>query len=311
MGAAVGTQVAVGIGEETTYGTPVAPTKWLEILSESLRFVPTNLESQGLRRGTRNLRRGSRRTRSARAAEGQINLEVPSTGFDLIWEHLLGGGTGPWTMGSLQGKSLTVQKILADDALTTIDAFTYHGGKITQAQFSLSVDQILQVALDMDFEDEDRAGDGGTAAGTPTYGSEELLNFLGATLTVGGSAMANVLSFQLSIANNLNTSRYYLGSGGLKAEPLSNDFPAVTGQFVAEFLDPDDWYATFEADTGVALNLDFADTAGNTVDIDVPEIRLDGETPQVSGPQVVEATVAFTGFYDGTNPGVTITHTAA
>lgn len=315
MGAAVGTQVALGIAEESTYGTPVAPTStWFEILNESARFTPTFLASQGLRRGTRNLRRGSRRVVSARGAEGTINLEVSQAGFGLLWKHLLGVETADtpavgdttWAMGSLQGLSLTVQKILADEALTNVETYTYHGGKITGATLSLSVDQILQAQFNLDFEDEDRAGDSGTAAGTPTYGTSELYTFLGATLNVGGSPLANALSFSVTVENNLNTSRFYLGSNGLKAEPTPNDFPAVSGQIVAEFDDPADLYAAFEANTALAFSAVFADTSSNQLTVSVPEIRLTGDTPQVSGPETVQVTVPFEGFYDGTNPGVSI-----
>jgi hypothetical protein len=48
--------------------------------------------------------------------------------------------------------------------------------------------------------------------------------------------------------------------------------------------------------------------APELLDIIVPNIKLDGETPKVGGPAVVTQAVSFTGLDDETNPQIQITY---
>lgn len=316
MGAAIGSNTCLATAEEVTYGTPVAMTRWYEFLSESLERNNNIITSNGIRCASgRNLRRGSRRVISSRSGGGDVTLEVATTGFGRWFKHLLGGtpvitGSGPYThtypLGDLSGKSLCMQKVLRDSASTEIEAFNFHGCKVLSGEFSISVDQILQLALSIDAEDVDTT----TAGAAASYTNPTLFNFMGGTLNVGGSPVASVTDASVKVTNNLKTDRYYLGSAGLKAEPIDNDFPTVDGSLSAEFISSATFYDRFAADTAAALSLVF--TSGtSSLTIAVPEVRFTGGTPTVGGPDVVVTDVPFEGQYDGTNAGITITYVTA
>src|SRR5437773_11139235 len=125
-GSAVGLQTIFGTGEETTYGTPVAPDRAYELMNEGLDRDNLVITSRGLRGGTRNLQRGSRRVVAGRQGKGPVNLEVATTGFGRWFKHLLGGtptiaqqgATTAWMqthqMGDLLGKSQTIQNQIRD-----------------------------------------------------------------------------------------------------------------------------------------------------------------------------------------------------
>jgi hypothetical protein len=317
MAAAVGSNSCLATGVESVFGTPVAMTRWFEFLSENLERRNNIITSNGIRCAAgRNLRRGSRRVISSRDGGGSITMEVATTGFGRWFEHLLGGtpgivgGAPPYThtyaLGNLAGKSLTIQKVLRDTASTEIEAFNFHGCKILSGEFSISVDQILQLAVEIDAEDVDTS----TAGAAASYTNPTLFNFQGGTLNVAGAPVASVTDASIKITNNLKTDRYYLGSAGLKAEPIDNDFPTVDGSLSAEFISSATFYDRFAADSAALLSLVF--TSGtSSLTISVPEVRFTGGTPTVGGPDVVVADVPFEGQYDGTNAGITITYVTA
>lgn len=321
-GSAVGLQTVFGTAEETTYGTAVTVDRFYEILNENLERRQKTLQSNGLRGGARNLRRGSRRKVSGHDAGGTVNLEVPTSGFGRWLKHLLGStpvitslGGSPaayshvYTLGNLQGLSQTVQKQIRDANQNLISAFTLHGTKVLSGEFKISVDELLTVALDLDAQDIETA----TAAAVASYTTVKLLSFAGATLKIAGSTVANVLDMTCKIENKENTQRYYLGSGGLKREPVDNDFPDVTGDLTAEFLDTT-LYNDFVNDTAVSLEADFvgdviSGSNNEALKIVVPEVHFTGETPKVPGPQVITQKLPWEGAADsGGDPGVTITY---
>lgn len=322
-GPAVGLETVFGCAVESSYGTPVTVDRFYEILGgESLKRQNRTLVSQGMRGGARNLRRGSRRVVSGRDAAGNVPMEVATTGFGRLFQQLLGtapvitslGGSPTayshvYAMGSVLGRSMTLQKQIRDAGGTVIETLTYPGSKMVAATFSISVQQILQFVPTFDCQDERTD----IAAAAASYTTQKLFTFAGASLTIAGSPAANVLDASVTVTNPEKVDRFYLGNQGLKAEPVDNDFPAVGGSFRAEVLDAT-LYNLFVNDTPAAMVLTFVgDTISGsnheTLTITVPEIHLTGETAQVAGPGVIEQTLPWEGAADpASDPGVTITY---
>lgn len=320
MASGSGLNTQFGFVAETVYGTPVTVTRFQEILSESLERKNQTITSNGLRNATRNLRRGSRRVLTASDGSGDVNFEVATTGFGLLFNHMLGGtsscvqqaATTAWlqthSLGDLGGKSLTLQKGVAQTD-GTVKPFTFHGSKVTGWEFSISVDQILQLSASFDAEDVDTT----TALATASYAASNLFHFKQGTLSVGGSAVAQVTDASVTGTNNLKTDRYYLGSAGLKKEPIDNDYPEIGGTLTAEFVDLTTFHDRFVADTAAALVLEFtgaliAATHYEKLTITIPQVRFEGETPKVGGPEVIVQNVPFVGLYDGSAAGITIAY---
>lgn len=313
---AIGLQTVFGTGVETVYGTPVTPTRWYGLVSESLKRRQNVMQSQSVFAGSRNVRRGEHRALTHRWAEGDVTLEVMSKGFGRWFEHMLGGtpvitGSGPYVqtfeMGSLTGKSLTLQKGLRDQAGNTREKFTFHGSKIARASSSVSVGEILNITFGIDAEDVDDST--ALAAHTYTTGSDPF-HFGHGAVSLGGSNVAKVLSVSWDLDNALKTDSFFLGTGGLKGEPEPDDFPTVTGEITMEFDQNDTVYDLYAADTGVACVLNF-DAGADELAFTFPEIHFLGDTPVHDGPGVITLTAPFEAAYDLTNKSMKVTYTTA
>lgn len=320
MASAVGTNVAVGTGVESTYGTFVAPDSWTEILSESVELQQIAMVSQGRRTGQSHTRRGSRRTIIDNPAAGDVTFEAPIKSELLRWLKYIVGGTPTsaqqaatpaylhtFAMGALP-TGLTYQKIMKDVSDTNIGVFSASGGKVTSAEFSLSVQQFLQLRVSMDFQKMVTT----EAAGTPSWSGAALWDFQDATLKLDNAAAAQVLGFNFRVDNNLDTDRRFLGNAGRKDAPISNGFRTITGSAEVEFKATSDFYAAFAANTALDLDIEFvggviSGAHSEALTITVPQIRLTGSTPTISGDGPIRHTVPFEGFYDGTNAPLTIT----
>jgi len=198
-------------------------------------------------------------------------------------------------------------------------ATTYNVYRSTTAGAELKI--ASNVAATTYSDQSNTAGSGsplGPLLTTPTYtavASAAPFAFTGAnTLTLGGSAVAAVKKFSVKPTNPSKTDRFYLGSSGVKAEQVDNAYRTVTGTLECEFTSLSALYAAYAADTGLAFQFKvIGDYIASTstpysVQIDMPKIFLDGDTPNVTGPDILTQTVPFVALYDGTNSALTITN---
>jgi len=77
----------IGFAAESTYGTFVAPTRFLELNSSSVKFERERIESNGIRAGRRVLHRW---TPGIQRVAGDVEFEMAPQGFGLLWLHILG-----------------------------------------------------------------------------------------------------------------------------------------------------------------------------------------------------------------------------
>ena len=134
------------------------------------------------------------------------------------------------------------------------------------------------------------------------------------TLTLAGSAVAAVKKISVKGMNPVKADRWYLGSAGVKAEQVTNGWRGVQGTMECEFTSLAALYAAYAADTQLAFV--FKATSPTiipttvipfSVRVDIPAIFLDGDTPNVTGPDILTMSVPFVGLYDGTNSPITVT----
>jgi hypothetical protein len=322
MGSAVGLTTRLCTGVETTYGTPVVCDRFLEFDSESLERKNEIIRSSALGSGRLGLRRGSRSVVSSRHGEGSIDMEVVTNGMGRLFRNFMGGtptitqqgATAAWkqvhTLGSLAGKSLTIQKQLRDEADVVVGAHTYHGCKFVSAEFKIDKKGKLLLTLTVDAEDEDT----GTAAAAPSLTATKVFHYRQGSLLIGGSGAGNIQSASVKVDRKMDTDRYHLGNAGVKKEPLVNDFVDITGNLSAEFADLTN-YNRFVNDTPAALKLEFvgdliASTFFETLTIDIAEIRLTGETPKVGGPGLVLVNHPWEAQWDGSSADMVVSYTS-
>jgi len=308
-----------GTAVESTYGTPVTIDRFHEIQEgESLERRQEVIATSGIRPGLYS-GLGARRSLVRRWGEGGVGFEVMSTGFGRILEHML-GGTGSvaqqaataaylqtFTPGSLLGKSLTMQKgVQKVDG--TAQAFTYHGVKLPEWEFSIDVDGFLILALRVDAEDVDDT----TALAAASYGTLSPLSFAQGTLKRdGGAALAGVSNVRVRGRTALDTDRFFLGTAGLKSEPLENGLRELGGALSMEFAAVTDMHDAFEADTSMSLELEFVGDViegaySEQLTITLADVRLTGETPKVEAAGPTVTNIPYEGFEDGSGDSVTI-----
>jgi len=236
--------------------------------------------------------------------------------------------------GNTGGMSLSFQKGVPYIDGVTVVPFTYVGCKIVDWEISVATGALAQLTLTVDARNElALTGNSdplngsvptlqsGWAAAEPGIAVDPLyvFHFKQASILTGGTptltagiltlpgatTAANVRSASVKESKVLDTARYFLGNTGFKAEQLESGFRTLSGQFEAEWLTPGTMYNAFSGDTTVSMQLSFvgniAGTSGankDTVIITIPNIKLDGESPKVGGPQVVTQACSFTGLDD-------------
>lgn len=319
-----------GFVAESTYGTLVTPTRFLEFDTEDFGTAPTWLEGEAIRAG-RKFKRDARVGQVRKDVNGKVDLKAPTKGLGLLLKHMIGSAGAATQIGVTTayqqihipgdhfGKSLTMQFGKPEPGTGTVRPFAYLGCKCTQWEFSVSDGDHCKFSTTWDGRDEDIS----TGLASASYASAAgLFNFshatakLGGTPTTGGSPSqisvgsgvtiaAIVNSFTVRGENPMAGERYGIGNAGLKAEPLENDYPTATGSFDLEFAKAE-FYDVFKAGASVALDISFStgDAGGGNpffLGFIAPKMKLKNAKPVVSGPGLVRMSTEFEIYDDETN----------
>jgi hypothetical protein len=321
-----GMRAQLGVVKETTYGTPGTVSRFFEFNSESGQVQVGRVDSMGLRAGNF-VQRANRRVPYIAGATSTINLDVLSAGFGWWLELILGKvtTTGPTdttvyahagTMDLLDGRSFTAQVGVPIVGSTTLQAKTLHGGKVTAATFSCTGGEPLKASIECDFEDVEFD----TALATASYPTaNEPLTFLGGVCEIADTQV-DVTSFSVKINNALQTDRRFIRGSGMKKQPLENgmrtiefqlgcDFESTTHQARILSLTAAGAQAKLEFNTSGLLTIGGSQKAG--LDILIPKVMFDGDTPTVSGPELTTQTLKGAGLTDGTASPITVTYRSA
>ncbi|MEU4595278.1 phage tail tube protein [Micromonospora aurantiaca (nom. illeg.)] len=330
----------LGFKAETTPGTAVTVDRFLPVNS----FTPTLAKSEVVAEGVRGCATTPYTDDSVvvgRAATAQMNVDVRSKAFGPLLRQILGAVSGPTvvtapiyrqihTPGDVTGKSLTFQVGLPESYSSTINPFTYRGGKVTNATFSCARGGTLKLALDLDFWDEDTA----TALAVDTYPTGwEIFSWAGFTATIGGTAstatgrttiaggtaIKGLRGISLPFALGLATDRVFAGAGGIKAEQIENAMRSYTGELDVEFADRAQLHTLFSAHTTTALQFTFTGKVDlgtgqfPVLRITYPQTKLLTGSPGLSGPDIIPGNTSFRAYADPaeTHPAVQIEYESA
>lgn len=332
MTTGTGLDAQIGFGEQVDYETPVTPDRFLEFNSESLSLQPTFLEPTGLAAG-RKFKRAARVVQSRRAVSGDLALEHATKGMGLLWKHALASAAVPelvgtnaneqvHTPGDFLGKALTVQVGRPEPSTGTVRAHTFAGCKVAGWAFNLADNAVPTLTLTVDGRDEDTATALAAAAypaGAGVFNFSQATLKLGGTATTtggvtsvaGGTAVATIIrSISLAGANPMDVERFGIGSGGLKAEPLENERPTVTGTLEAEF-NKAELYDLFVDNETVPLQLTLTGEeieAGFNFELDfiLPAVKLKTAAPSVGGPAIVAMSTGIEAYDDEVNPPIQV-----
>lgn len=282
-----------GFAAETTAGTFTTPTRFLEYTGETLRFQNPRIESNGLR----NRRIQSRWAQGVQWVDGDVNLELAPQGTGLLFKHAFGSvsTTGSstyshtFTPGSLDGLYMTLQ--INKPTVSGNQAFTYLGCQMTGFEIAAAINEYVTMRTSWYGQDESLS-ESLASASYPSGFSP--FTFVHGTLTVGGTAV-DVRSVNLQADNALLTGRHFMRSTTPKVPKKSLEgggFRQYTGSLVAEF-ESTTQYALYKAGTESSLVLSFVQTAGSASLVITMNTRYDGETPVVTGPDLLEQTLPY------------------
>jgi hypothetical protein len=308
----------IGYAEESTPGTYVAPTRFLEFNNESIGLQVNPIKSAGLRSANRMLRT-DRVVLGSKDVSGQIEHEIHSKGMGLLFKYMHSkaavittpmGATNTRDqtfdgLGDPVGLSMTVQKGVPDVG-GVVRAFSYVGCKVMSWTLSNSVNGIVLLQLNWDGKDEDTSQ---ALAAASYVANTQVLNYTGGLLNVGGAEL-DVKDVSITGTVGLASDRHFIRSDRTGKEQITNALYTIEGTLTAEFEDMTA-YNRFVNKT--LAQLDVTWTAANNIEagffpylkVTLQNVRFTGETPKVSGPEIVPLSLPFEALYDGTNGPIT------
>ena len=312
---------SIGIAKETTFGTAVTVDRFYEFLDEKFEWKPTFVQGAGLRVGAR-LARNDRRKLGKSEAEGELNIEAVSKGMGRILEAVFGSVTntqiaaGP---GYQQNHTLnttdplpsyTIQKGTPPIGGGTTQALTFTGAICSSIEFSCSTGDILQIKTKWAARDVVS----NIAYAAPSYpASPELFTFVDAAITLGGTvtqptttalatggtAVANITDWQLSVDNKIDDGGFTLGGAGKRTRKQVSGLAEVKGKITAEYTD-NTLRDAYLNQTPLAMVVTFqssvAITAGvfPTLQFVIPLIKLEGDLPNANGGKPITQSIDYT-----------------
>jgi hypothetical protein len=306
---------SIGMVAESTYGTGVTVTRWVEYTDETLDLNKNIKQGMGLRVGSR-VARSARRVIPTSDTGGDFTVEATSKGLGLLWQFVMGTGVSTLVAGSTYQQlftladvmpSYTIQKGLPE-AGGTVDAYTHTGCTCDSFEFDFINADIARLKTTIDGQAVTTA----TAYAAPSYAaSPNLYHFANAsimsgTLTAptttalasGATPIADVRGGNIVVSHNTTQDRYNAGASGKKQKPTTG-LRTITGKLDVEY-DSTTFRDAVINDTPMNLIVQYTggslSTGVETLQIVVPEIKFDSELPKTNGTDLIIQSMSFQGL---------------
>lgn len=292
-----GIDAQIGYVAESTYGTGVTVTRFLPLVSESLKKEIEMVESDGIIAGAQILD-------SQQWAQGNVTVggdvahKFPVQSAGLLLRATFGTVT---TTGTAAPYSHTFWPVPPDVSLTTqvgrpagygsVIPYTYTGCKVAAAEFAAEAGQFVTWGMTLAAQEETA----GTALAAASYATSVARSWHAntGTLKIDGT-LVPVKAFSFSVENSLDTDRRFLGSGTI-SEPLRNELVAITGELSCEWGNPTAMgtlnYHRFIG--GTESSLVFTMVSGTLEGTITANVRYDGATPNVEGRGIVQHSIPW------------------
>lgn len=308
--ARTGIAVQVGYGQEVTVGTAVTPTRFLPVVTESMKQTRTRIESEGDIPG-RTILTSDQWNGGPVSVGGDIQHELYQGGVGVLLYNLFGAkattGSGPYTheftFGSTFGKAMTVQ-IGRPDVSGTLHKFVYAGCKLTEVEFAMDLDKTATMGLTVVGMTEAT----GTSPTSPSFGTDHTKPYKAinhGALSIGGSAQP-VKACSIKVTRPYNADRRFAGQP-TTSEPVDGvDRTMVTGSLTVEF----DTLALHDkfVDGDEAAFVYTLTSGDNSLTFD-GNVRFDDASPVKTGRGVLEYEVPVVFVSDGSTDSDALTAT--
>lgn len=281
--------------KEATFGTPVATTKAMPLISETLELSPNMTETQTLKGGNY-VRTDSSWRIGYFKGSGSIQTLVYTNGTAALTEGMLGAisttGAGPYTHTATLGATLPSYSMqFTYGGTASVPRKAVEGAMVDSWEIAVAVGENITLGLDVVYENEVYAN-AQTLAGTyPTPQTPYAALDVG-TLTLGGTSYC-VQNLRVRGSNNLNSDIICVGASAIQKPVRTGAFADISGE-VEILLDDANtgMYSQFKAGTPVAI-VATATSGTNTFTINA-RARLDGHPVTVGSPDLLTVSIPFT-----------------
>jgi len=330
IGSGLGSQL--GFAPETTYGTAVTPTTWLEARSTGLEIQVEHMMSEALRAGLK-VQRSDRQVVNKKGVNGDIELDITSNNLARWFRHAMNDdrafsttktGSTAYTYTYEIGDpascpSLTMQ-VGASDIAGNVKRMDATGCFISSFSLSNSVDELLQGTFTVDGRDMVPSASAVTSASYAT--GTEVLSFAGGSVSLAGSVVP-VKSFEVTVNHGIDLERYQINSTTLKSRPIRNALTEITGTVELEFgadaktWATDDLVTKYRAGTTIGVVSTWTGSTaitGTTMPscaVNLPACLITAATPTIEGPEIINLSVEFMALDNGTDAPITLTYVSS
>lgn len=284
------------LGVESTWGTSVVATRRYPFVSESLTDSPTRIEPTNLRATTRLMTSADWRP-GITTVGGDIQTQLYDRGLGLLFRAMLGNGattgsSSPWTHEFTPTAALPSHTLYVSyGGDTTVPMKTFTG--MVCSSWELSLEAGAEASLAMSWVGRAMTtSNTGTPAGT-YVATPAMYVFTDGTVTYGGSSPGCVRSITFAGDNSQDAARVCIGQT-TPAQAIENARRSYTGTMDLEF---ETWGGALAASaSGAEAELLLAlqvPSASNTLSIGA-NVRIDGRSAPIAGPDVVTVSVPFT-----------------
>ncbi len=286
MARAQGARAQMALAFETTYGTPpVGGYTRMPFASTSLGAEQPLLNSELLGYGRDPLAP----IKDAVTADGDIVMPIDAEAFGFWLKAAFGDpattGTGPWTHEFLSG-NWTLPSLTIETGMPEVPRYAiYSGCVLDQLSWQVQRSGLLTATAQLIAQGETVGAASGV--GTPADLALKRFGHFNGAITRDGAALGNVVSAEITYANNLDRVETIRSDG--RIEGADPSIAALTGRIEVRFADQT---LVTQALNGDPCEIAFAYTlpSGESLTFTVHAVYLPRPRIEISGPQGVQAT---------------------
>ena len=287
MARAQGARSQLAVAFESQYGTPpIDGFTRLPFAASTLSAEQPLLSSELLGYGRDPLAP----VKDAITADGDLTIPIDAEGFGFWLKAAFGAPTttgtapGPYTHEFRSG-SWTLPSMSIETGMPEVPRFAmYSGVMVNQLSWTMQRSGLLTASVQLVAQGETVATT--TQAGTPA--DLDLIRFghFNGAITRNGAALGNVISAQITYANNLDRIETIRADGMIDGADPS--IAALTGQIEVRFAD---MVLMNQAIAGGPCELEFAYTlaSGESLTVTAHAVYLPRPRVEISGPQGIQA----------------------
>lgn len=305
MAIANGAQHSLHFIAESTYGTTPSTPTWTPFPHNGVTLALTKdaIESEKLRgdRQVEDFRHGNK------SIGGDVTSELEYEAFDDVLEAVM---CGTWTTNVLKSgttrRSFTLERKFAD--LATAEFHRYTGCEFNSMSISIAPNAMVTTTFSVVGKDLALATSEIASSTYSTDAGKTPFDSFTGSITEGGSSIATVTSLEFTIENGLEP-LFSVGSSTTNRPSIGKS--RVTGSLVTYF-ESKTLYEKFINETASEIVCTLTDVDGNSLEIDIPNVKYNSGQPDVSGEGAVTVSMDFVALYSSSDASqLVITRTDA